>query len=542
MSTQYTSANTVIRARQLLMFRRWVPHWMRFWLYMAFGFLYQYVGSINTASITQIISEEAFLNEDIQMAGYCMLGGITVCFPVMYRFKFFLTTRQLFFVASMGLIVCNVITMLVSVPWVVWGVSFAAGFCKMLGMFGCTSVFRLCVTPSRNYAVFFPVVYTMVCGGTHLSGLTTVYLAYYGNWRLMNLFVIALLLIHFALVYFLMHRDHRPGPYLSIKGVDFLGLLLWSSFLISGIWLFTYGEHYDWWRSKPIWIATLGTMVLFVAAYCRSKFAEKPYLQLSIFHYRATWQLMILLLGVGILQSAPRLLQSIYVNGVLHYDSLNVIALNWPQLYGTIIGALLGFYAFVKWHWNFKQYFVFALALAVIYEVCMYFLIDGDTNREAFYIPLFAMGVSEVMIGSASNIYMSQSVPFSHFFFGLSAIGYVRCGIGSAASSAFVQRLYNWSIAKNSVAASAKLDGETLPFSMPSWNEAVSAVSKQAVMISVKECFGYLVLLGIAIILLVMLSNYRTAVVRLLPRMTAIRIWIKNERKGDPKDSVRAKQ
>ena len=77
---------------------------------------------------------------------------------------------------------------------------------------------------------------------------------------------------------------------------------------------------------------------------------------------------------------------------------------------------------------------------------------------------------------------------------------------------------------------------------MPSWNEAVSAVSKQAVMISVKECFGYLVLLGIAIILLVMLSNYRTAVVRLLPRMTAIRIWIKNERKGDPKDSVRAKQ
>ena len=49
--------------------------------------------------------------------------------------------------------------------------------------------------------------------------------------------------------------------------------------------------------------------------------------------------------------------------------------------------------------------------LLTFYEVSMYFLIDGDTNREAFFIPLFAFGVSEVMIGSASNVYLSQSLP-----------------------------------------------------------------------------------------------------------------------------------
>ena len=32
------------------------------------------------------------------------------------------------------------------------------------------------------------------------------------------------------------------------------------------------------------------------------------------------------------------------------------------------------------------------------------------------------------MIGSASNVYLSQSLPFSHFFFGLNSIGYIRCG------------------------------------------------------------------------------------------------------------------
>lgn len=505
---------------------------------MAFGLLYQYVGSINSSYSNQIVSEIALLNEDIQMANYCTLGGITVCFPVMYRLKFYMYTRQLFFIAGIGLIICNAITMTAQEPWIIWGLSFIAGFFKMLGMFGCTSVFRLCVTPSRNYAVFFPVVYIMVCGGTYLSGLTTSYLTYYGNWRLMNMFVIALLMIHCGIVYFMMKPDHRPGPFLSLKGVDFIGLFLWSCFLISGIWLFTYGEHYDWWRSRTIWNATGITLALFALAFCRSKFHDKPYLPLSIFSFRSVQHLMLLLLGIGILQAAPKLLQSIYLTSVLKYDSLNIISLNWPILYGVVVGALLAFAAFVKWHWGFKRYFMVALLLLTFYEVAMYFLIDGDTNRESFYIPLFALGISEVMIGSASNVYLSQSLPFSHFFYGLSSIGYIRCGIGTAIGSATVQRLYNWAISKNNINAGDNLDGTVLPFDMPSWSDTLSIVSKQAVMISIKECYGYLTAIGIVMMLLIILHHYRLPVRRLLPRMSAIRMWMNKENTTDPKDSV----
>lgn len=534
----HNTTNTVIRTRQLLMYKDWVSPRVRFWLYMFFGFLYQYVGSINSSYSNQIVSEIALLNEDIQMANYCTLGGITVCFPVMYRLKFYMYTRQLFFVAGIGLIICNAITMSAQEPWIIWGVSFIAGFFKMLGMFGCTSVFRLCVTPSRNYAVFFPVVYTMVCGGTYLSGLTTSYLTYYGNWRLMNMFVIALLMIHCGIVYFMMKPDHRPGPFLSLKGVDFIGLFLWSCFLISGIWLFTYGEHYDWWCSRTIWRATGITMALFVAALCRSKFHDKPYLPLSIFKFRSVQHLMVILLGVGILQSAPKLLQSIYLTSVLKYDSLNTISLNWPILYGVVVGSLLAFAAFVKWHWGFKKYFMVTLFLLTFYEVAMYFLIDGDTNREAFFIPLFALGVSEVMIGSASNVYLSQSLPFSHFFYGLSSIGYIRCGIGTALGSAAVQRMYNWAISKNCINAGENLDGTVLPFDLPSWSDTLSVVSKQAVMISIKECYGYLTAIGIVMMLLIIIHHYRMPVKRLLPRMSAIRIWMNKENTDDPKDSV----
>lgn len=334
----------------------------------------------------------------------------------------------------------------------------------------------------------------------------------------------------------MMKPDHRPGPFLSLKGVDFIGLFLWSCFLISGIWLFTYGEHYDWWRSRTIWNATGITLTLFALAFCRSKFHNKPYLTLSIFSFRSVQHLMLLLLGIGILQAAPKLLQSIYLTSVLKYDSLNIISLNWPILYGVVVGALLAFAAFVKWHWGFKKYFMVALILLTFYEVAMYFLIDGDTNREAFYIPLFALGVSEVMIGSASNVYLSQSLPFSHFFYGLSSIGYIRCGIGTAIGSATVQRLYNWAISKNNINVGDNLDGTVLPYDMPSWSDKLYVVSKQAVMISIKECYGYLTAIGIVMMLLIILHHYRLPVRRLLPRMSAIRMWMTKENTTDPKD------
>lgn len=117
----YKTGNSIIRTRQLLMYHDGVPRRVRVWLILIFGFLYQYAGSINLSSMNQMVGEISFLNEDVQMAGYCMLAGITVCFPVMYRLKFAMYTRQLFFVSGIGLMFCTAITMSIAIPWVVCG-------------------------------------------------------------------------------------------------------------------------------------------------------------------------------------------------------------------------------------------------------------------------------------------------------------------------------------------------------------------------------------------------------------------------------------
>jgi hypothetical protein len=339
-----------------------------------------------------------------------------------------------------------------------------------------------------------------------------------------------------------MKPDHRPGPYLPLKGLDYIGFVCWSGFLISGMWVFCYGEHYEWWRGQRIWAVSALCVAFFILGWCRSHFHEKPYLDLKIFGFSAVWKVIFWLFAASILQSAPRLLQSIYLNAVLEYDSLNVISLNYPILYGIVLGALFSFYCRVKWHWNVKQYMVFAFGMLVYYIVAMYFLIDGETNKEAFYLPLVAVGVSEVMIGIMSNVFISQSVPFSYFFPGLCAIGFSRCGIGNVAGAAIVQRLYNWASVKNSVYASDNIDGTLLPFDMPSWSETLTEVSRQTVMLTLKECYGYLAIFGVICILFIMMMTYRNNVTRLIPRMASIRKWLNNPVTGDPSGSVLNKE
>lgn len=57
-------------------------------------------------------------------------------------------------------------------------------------------------------------------------------------------------------------------------------------------------------------------------------------------------------------------------------------------------------------------------------------------------------------------------------------------------------------------------------------------------MISIKECYGYMTAIGIVMMMLIIIHHYRLPVIRLLPRMAAIRMWMNTEKTNDPKDSV----
>lgn len=504
---------------RLSMYRTRVPRRARFWLIVVFAVFYQLCGGVYLAALSQMVGELSFISEDVTMASYCSLIGLNMIFPVLFRWKFRLFTRQMFFVSSCGAIVCAVAAMYTSVAWMLWLICFAAGYFKMMGMFGCMSTIQLNITPSRNFGVFFPVVYVIVCGAIQVSGLMTAYVTYYFNWKAVYCIVICLMLFVDAVTYFLMKPDHRSGPFIPLKGIDWTGFALWSAVCCTIAWIFTFGEHYDWWDSRQIWVGTWVLLALLAVTITHQHFRKEPYISLQAFVYPATWVLIFMLFGIAVLEAAAHVIQPIYLNMIAGYDYYTIVGFNYPQLFGIIMGAILSYFGLVRLRWSLRVYFFVTFALVTYFVMGLYFLIDRNTEAWMYYPAMFALGAGEVMMEAGATYVLSQYIPFPHFFMNISIIGFIRCGAGTAAASACVERLFAWASAKHAVTAV-----------QTEWSGTLSPMYVQSsqMMLAVKETLGYLVLIGIVLTALTLAWRYRKTLRRIVPRIVSVARWFRN--------------
>ncbi len=515
--------------RQLKMFDDYVPHRFRFWSIVMFALFYQFVGGVYMASMAQMVGELSWLSEDVSMGTYCALIGLNMIFPMLFRWKFGLYTRQLFFIASSMCILCSIAAMYVTIPEVMWLVCLVAGYFKMLGMFGCMSTIQLNLTPTRSFAVFLPVIYVLVSGSVQLSGYVAAYVTYFFNWRMMNLVIITMMLIIETITYFFMKHDHRSGPPIPLKGIDWVGQILWIALCVVCAWIFTFGEHYDWWNSVEIWRATWLAIALLVAVLVHSYYKkEAAYIDLKAFTYPQTYTAICVLFGFAVMSGSIHVLQPTYLGQILHYDMLNQVSFNIPELFGIFMGAILGYFVLVRWHYGVKHYMFLTFFMVTYYVLSMYYICDTATDKETMYLAVFAFGMGEVMVDTIATYYLSQTIPFKHFFMNLTIIGFVRCGVGTAAGGAIVQRLFHWSCSKNMMIAAENFRLNNLG------NWTMEYFNQQGLLMVLKECYGWLIFVGVIMLIFILLSNYKTTMMRFVPRMVAVGRWMTRSGVKDP--------
>lgn len=490
---------------QLLMFKQWVPHKMRFWTLMMFILFFQFTGGIYLASISQIQGELAFWSEDVTMASYCSLIGLNIIFPMLFRWKFFFYTRQMWFVASIGSLICAVAAFYCTIPWLFCTICLFAGYFKLMGMFATVSNVQLNWTPTRSFGVFLPIIFMFVLGTLQLANIVSTYVAYYTNWRLMYCVIVVMMLIIDAAAYFMMKPDHRCGPFVPLKGVDWVGHVLWVAVCVSGTYVFNYGEHYDWWESREICVATWLFIALLIAALARMfRLGDRAFITPKAFSYPITYYLFALLFGVNIILGVAHYVQPIYINGILGYDSLNANDLNWPQLAGIVMGAIFSFWTIIKLKWSLRKFFFMNVALFLFYAVTMYFIAVPETPKEYLVIPLFILGLADVMLETGATYALSQKTPWQAFFMNITIIGFIRCGLGSAAGAGIVE---------HSFAKLAKEYG------------AVDAI---------RESFGIGAWVLVALLVLILASNFKNTPRQLLPKWSTVVHLLRKESGQSP--------
>lgn len=508
--------------------RDFVPPKLRPWIIVLFVIVIQFSGGIYLAAVSEMVGSLALLQEDIMMAGYASMVGMALTFNIMFRLKFRFPSKTALLVCCAAVAVSNVICMYTDSVPVLVTTCFFAGFFRMWGTFECNSTIQLWLTPKRDLSIFFCYIYLLVQSCIQLSGLLTVYTAFWSKWEYMHWLIIGLLLL-VMMVTILLFRNYRTIPKLPLYGIDWLGGALWAIVLLCIIFVCVYGEHYDWYESFYIRLATAGGMVLLAINLWRASFIRHPFIELKTWKFKAVYLTFLLYIVVDILLSPSHIFEHALMEHVLGYDMLNVISLNWVVLAGIIVGSIFTYLTFARRKWAYKTMTVIAFSTITAYLMMLYFTIDYNLPKEALMLPLFLRSFGYVIIAICFITALSR-VPFQNFFQAVSVQAFVSAAFGGALGAAVLGRALNVILKKNATLLGATLDHVNPLANRLSIGELYGALQQQALMVSMKELYGWLTLTGLLCLFLFFLNENTVRPFHALhPRYRAIRRYIKHE-------------
>lgn len=502
----------------VLIFKDYIPNRIRLYLCLIFAVIFQLSGGVYLAVASQMYQSLALLQEDIMMAGYAGFIGMTIIFPVLFRLKFRFMSRSILLFVCPAIIVCNLVAQSTDDVRILIIVSFVAGICRMWGTFECLSNAQLSITPTRNFAIFFPVVYSIVLGCIQISGLVAVHLDAWGGWRLMHGLIILLLVTVWVVVY-VFGKPFRLMKPLPLYGIDWTGALLWTLFLFSWIFVLVYGKHYDWLDSVYIRFAITTGTCAFVFGLYRMFTTKRPYLSPALFSYPHTSILLFLFMALCILLSTSTSLQNRYVFGILHYDALNVINLNYWALGGTLFGGWWAVYWLTVFKGSYKTALLLSFGCIMIYQAMLYWLITPDMSIHWLYGATFIRSLGYIVIYIVLTVYVSSMVPFEHFFQYLSLLGFIRTGIGNPFGGTFIQYLYDHLEQLKWQSLTVRLDAmhltDPLGF-MPHFRG-------QVMLACIKDIYGWFLGMSVLIVVIIALTHlYPIHHYRLIPTFRQI--------------------
>ena len=480
------------------MYREWVPKQIRPWLYVLMALMFQLSGCIYLGAASQITGTTGLMRDDVMFIGLCSVVGVNMPFPFLFRFKFRFANRQLLLTSALVIAACNLLALVLTngqcsmvngqwkiIPLAV--LSFLAGFFKLCGTFECMSNIQLWMAPGRDFKIFFPLLYIIVVGDIFMQSWLAGVVTYHYSWQMMNWLVIGLMLLVVLIVYALTKnfRFMKPMPLISI---DWLGCLLWSFCILELVWLFNYGEYYNWidgvqWRHGVVMF-----IVTLVLAIERARHIRHPYIDLAAFRYKTLLPLLGLFVITEWLDSTPKVLQNPLTSSVLHWGWMTTNVLQLVGWIGNALGCLFTMFWMKRLNLKYTSLLTVGGICMVAYQIMMYFYVSPTLNLERLYLPTLLRAFGFAIYFTALTIYLEELMPFQHFFMGLTIAGIIRNG----PVASLMGGVYSYSM-RHQVA-------ENL-------SRGIGLDPTQALLVSIKQLYGITCILGVAFVLILLLWN-----------------------------------
>lgn len=486
----------------------YIPRRLKPWLFVFFVLIIQFSGGLYLAAATDMVGTTALMQEDILMAGYASLIGMSINFCVMFRLKFRFSNRVGLLTYSTALLAATIICATTdSVPLLV-ATCFAAGWFRMWATLVINSTIQLWITPERDMAVFFCYIYLLVDGVIQLSGIATIYTAFYLQWEYMHWIMAGLLALMIVMVLILVKPVKGPMQ-IPLLGIDWIGAGLWSIVMLCFTFICVYGNYFDWWEAREITIATILGIACLGINLWRATFLHHPYISFLALTNRNVRRATMVYLVFFTVMATEHVFEHSYAATILGFDETNLIDLNWYVLVGIVAGCAFTYVTFARRRWRYKTMTCIAFILAAVYLAYFYFLIDYGVEKEMLFIPLFTRGFASVII---SIVFLTSMAPGNsglHFFVfpqALTLNGFTGAVMGATFGPAIVGELLRHTMARNaanfgSVFSMANPDTGGLPF-----GQIYGMVQQQALVVSMKEIYGWLLIVALVTVVIIAVS------------------------------------
>lgn len=481
-----------------------VPKALRPWIIVAMVIVVQFSGGVYMSAASEMVGSTALMQEDIMMAGYASLVGMALFFPIMFRLRSAVRPKSALSACFAVIIAANLIAMhTTNIPLLV-GVCLVAGFFRMWATLECNSTIQLWITPTRDLSVFFCYVYLLVNSCIQLSGISSIAFSTWASWHYMHWFIIGLLLVMWIVV-MLLFKGCAVMPRLPLLGIDWIGMIIWGFWAMCCLFISLYGEHYDWWQGEEIRMATIFAIASLAMNLIRAAFIRHPYISLKTLSFRVIWMTIAVTIVADILLAPSHIFEHALMEGILGYDAINMISLNWVALAGTVCGALFTWLTFARRKWTYHRMVVISFSLLLFYVAYFYFMIDYNLPYEALIVPIFARSAGYTML---SIVLLTSLIrlPFpTHFTQGVGTLNMFSAALAGVIGTAIVGRILNVVMRRNFMLLSSQVDSVGYdPTTMPSIGEMYGAVQVQALLESMKEIYGWLIIVAVASLLILM--------------------------------------
>jgi MFS family permease len=483
------------------LFHDWVPKPVQLLLILVFVVVILPTNGIYSGNISDMVGSLGSLSEDIQMANNATTIGMMVVFPLLLRTKQYFRTKELMIGSLMMMALLSIIAGTTDNAYVLVLCSFLIGFFKMFGMIEVILPVMFILSPGgdrgRFYSLFYP--FSIILG--QLSGYYTTKLAYETNWQ--NGYVyMAMLHSGAALLAVIFMHNLRGSKKVPLYQFDWLGLVLLSISLLSVDYVLVYAKQQDWLSSMNIQAALASFVTTLAAFIYRQTKLKRPYISMAIFSKKNVYNalLMIFLMGMFMASSS---IQSAFTTGVLRYDSPTNASLNLMMIPGIVLGGLVSFIWFKK-KWWLKSLALLGFGAYQAYAIYMYFLISPVIEIELLILPTILRGFAMCVLFVTIGFYIADKLQMAQMLSASATMVAVRTFLGPA----FFGAVFSWAQYKlqlqhvNNLAV--QMDGIN-----SGGLQMYGSIQMQAIMLSAKELFGYIIMAGWAVLLYVSLHRFR---------------------------------